>query len=140
MNMDSKRIEIDVTIEAQPQKIWRLWTQPSHITQWRINNDSSKCTEAENDLRVGGRFCFKMSSNNGREDDTYEGVYDEIIDQERMGYTLSDGRVFEVTFENLGKATKVTLSSESETENSGAHQKEEWQNVMDHFKSYVEAQ
>lgn len=138
--MDTKQIEVTVTVDGHPQKIWRLWTQPSHIKEWHIASDDWHCPRVENDLRAGGRFNIQMAAKREEQGFDYEGIYDEVIDQEKIIYTLTDGRVFYVTFESLGKSTKVSLQFDAEATTSLEQQKEGWQHILDHFKTYAEAE
>lgn len=137
--MNTKKIAVQATIKAEKQEIWRFWTQPDHITQWNFANTDWHCPKAENDLRVGGRMCYRMEAKDGSFGFDFEGVYSEIIDQQKIVYTLPDGRVSITTFESLGDHTKVTTTFDAEQQNSLDVQRDGWQNILNNFKSYVEA-
>lgn len=47
----------------------------------------------------------------------FEAVYDEVIDGEKLTYTMADGRQAIVTFKNLGNQTEVMVNFNPETEN-----------------------
>lgn len=138
--METKKIEVSVTINASPQKIWRLWTQPNHITEWHFANDDWHCPAAENDLRVGGRFNYRMEAKDGSLGFDFVGIYDEIEDQEKITFTLGDGRESTTTFESLGKHTEVTTILDAEPQNPIDFQREGWQTILNNFKTYVESQ
>lgn len=137
--MDREKIAVEATIKAEPQKIWRLWTQPDHIIEWNFANAAWRCPKAENDLRVGGRFCYRMEAKDGSFGFDLEGVYDEIIDQQKITYTLLDGRVSTTTFESLGEHTKLTTTFDVEPQNPINVQRDGQQAIINNFKSYVEA-
>lgn len=137
--MDTEKITVETRIKAQPQKIWRLWTQPDHITEWNFAKDDWHCVKAENDLRVGGKFCYQMEAKDKSSGFDFEGVYTEVIDHEEISYTLPDGRDAITTFENLGNHTKMTTTFDAEQESSIDTQKECWQAMINNFQSYVEA-
>lgn len=137
--MESEKITVDAMIKATPQKIWRFWTQPSHITNWNFANDDWCCPKAENDFRVGGKLSYRMEAKDGSFGFDFEGVYDEIIDHKKIVYTLPDGRVSTTTFENLGDHTKLTTTFDAEMQNSIDMQRDGWQAIINNFKTYVES-
>ncbi len=137
--METKKITVEATIAANPQKLWRLWTKPNHITQWNFANDDWHCTKAENDLRVGGKFCYRMEAKDESSGFDFEGIYNAVVDQEKVSYTLLDGRVSTTTFESLGEHTKVTTTFDAKQNNAMDIQNEGWQAILNNFKSYVEA-
>ena len=137
--MNTEKIKVETTINAEPQKIWLYWTQPSHITKWNFANDDWQCPKAENDLRVGGRMCYSMEAKDGSLGFDFEGIYDDVIDHKKIEYTLTDGRVVTTTFENLGNHTKLTTTFDPDLQNSIDMQKDGWKAILNNFKIYVEA-
>lgn len=79
-----------------------------------------------------------MASKDGKMSFDFEGVYDEVIEQKRIAYSLADGRQVKVVFEELGDKTEVSETFDPENENSEELQRSGWQSIMDNFKSYVE--
>lgn len=69
----------------------------------------------------------------------FEAIYNEIIEQNKITYTMEDGRQATTHFENLGGKTKVTTIFDSEKENPEEMQKQGWQAISNNFKKYVEA-
>ncbi len=49
------RLELRKTIRASPARVFEAWTQPAQLKQW-WGPEGVTCTEAEADLRVGGRY------------------------------------------------------------------------------------
>ncbi|MEX0966627.1 MAG: SRPBCC family protein [Bacteroidia bacterium] len=136
--MGRTKVKIGATISADTSKVWDYWTKPGHITQWNFANDDWQCPRAENDLKVGGKYFARMEAKDGSFGFDLEAVYDEVIDQKKITYTMSDGRQATTDFENLGGATKVTTTFDAETENDVEMQRSGWQAILDNFKKYTE--
>lgn len=137
--MDSTKIKITATVSADLKNVWDYWTEPEHITKWNFASDDWHCPRAENDLRVGGKYTARMEAKDGSFGFDFEVIYDEVIDQKRMTYTLTDGRKVTTDFENLGDKTKVTNMFDAESENSVEMQRDGWQAILNNFKKYAEA-
>ncbi len=60
-----KAITIESTINADAQKVWKMWTEPQHIEKWNQASPDWECPHAENDVRVGGRFLSTMAAKDG---------------------------------------------------------------------------
>ncbi len=69
----------------------------------------------------------------------FEAIYDEVIPQKRLTYTMGDGRQATTDFTSLGDKTKVSTVFDAEKENSEEMQKGGWQAILNNFKKYVEA-
>lgn len=68
----------------------------------------------------------------------FEAIYDEVIENKKISYTMTDGRQATITFENLGKDTLVTTTFDPEDQNPLEMQKDGWQAILNNFKAYVE--
>lgn len=137
--MESTKITIAATISTDLQKVWNYWTDPEHITNWNFASDDWHCPRAENDLRVGGKYSARMEAKDGSFGFDFEAIYDEIIDQKRITYTIADGRQVITDFENLGGKTKVTTTFDAESENPVEMQRDGWQAILNNFEQYAEA-
>ena len=133
------RITVENTVNAPVEKVWNLFTAPEHITKWNNASDDWHSPYAENDLRTGGKFLSRMEAKDGSFGFDFGGVYYDVQTHKKIAYTLGDGRKVELTFTNLGNATKVTESFEAETQNSIELQQSGWQSILDNFKRYTEA-
>lgn len=138
--METQKITIDSTINANSEKVWECWTEPDHITNWNFASDDWCCPSAENDMTVGGTYKARMEAKDGSFGFDFEAVYDEIIEHKKIVYTIADGRKVTTTFEMLDGLTKVTTSFEAESENSIEMQRDGWQAILDNFKKYVDSQ
>jgi uncharacterized protein YndB with AHSA1/START domain len=138
--MDSKTITVQAVINAPVDKVWKLGTAPEHITKWNNASDDWHTPRAENDLRAGGKFLYRMEAKDGSFGFDFVGTYDEIKRKELIAYTIEDGRKVKVTFtKNSDSETKVVETFEAENTNSLEMQRAGWQAILDNFKKYVEA-
>lgn len=132
------KVTIEATISANTAKVWEAWTKPEHITKWNFASDDWQCPKAENDLRVGGKYSARMEAKDGSFGFDFEAIYDEVVDQKKLKYTMADGRTATTEFASLGDQTKVTTVFDAEGTNPIEMQKNGWQAILNNFKSYVE--
>ena len=136
--MNSK-IQIEASVNLPVQKVWAYWTSPEHITKWNFAIPEWHCPKATNDLCVGGKYFARMEAKDGSFGFDFEAVYDEVIPQEKLVYTMPDGRKVTTTFTHDGNATKVTTIFDAENENPEEMQRTGWQSILNSFKKYSEA-
>jgi len=136
--MNKTLITIETVVNAGVDKVWECWNKPEHITQWCNASDEWHTVRAENDLRVGGKFNSRMEAKDGSMGFDFWGIYDVVKPNEKIEYTMGDGRKCEITFTANGNSTKVVESFEAEEENSVEMQKGGWQAILDNFKKYAE--
>lgn len=127
------------TVHAPVEKVWEYYTGPKHITQWNNASDDWCTPRAENDLRQGGRFTFRMEAKDGSFGFDFGGAYDTVTPDKYIAYTLDDGRKVTISFAATGDSTTVTEVFEAETTNPVDMQKAGWQAILDNFKKYTEA-
>lgn len=135
---DKKVITVETLIKSPVEKVWKLWTDPMHIARWNHASDDWHTTNAENDLRVGGKFLSRMEAKDGSSGFDFSGKYDAVETNKLIEYTLDDGRKVKVIFDGNENETKVTESFEAEEENPEELQKTGWQAILDNFKKYAE--
>jgi len=131
-------ITVENTVDAPVEKVWRLWTEPEHIRNWNNASDDWHTPKAVNDPRAGGHFSFTMAAKDGSFSFDFAGVYNEVIENQRIAYTIADGRKVEVTFKGTGDKTAITETFEAENINSRDMQRQGWQAILDNFKKYAE--
>jgi uncharacterized protein YndB with AHSA1/START domain len=69
----------------------------------------------------------------------FEGVYDEVIPNERIKYHMEDGRNVDIAFDKIDEnTTKVNISFDPEKQNSVEMQRDGWYAILDNFHKYVE--
>ena len=136
--LNKTTITVETAVNAPVDKVWNLWTNPEHIIHWNNASDDWHTPRSENDLRTGGRFLSRMEAKDGSYGFDFEGVYDVVQLNERIEYTLDDGRKVKITFTGQGNTTYVVETFEAENENSIEMQKQGWQAILDNFKKYAE--
>lgn len=140
MNSEEKTlITVKTTINAPAEKVWNHWINPESIVKWNNASDDWHTPKAENDLRVGGRFVYRMEAKDGSIGFDFGAVYDEIKTYELITYTLDDGRKVTVAFAENGPETTITEDFEAEDTHPVEMQQSGWQAILDNFKKYVEA-
>lgn len=131
-------ISVETIVHAPVERVWEYWTEPQHITKWSFASDDWHAPNAENDLRVGGKFLTRLEAKDGSFGFDFNGVYDEIEINELISFTLGDGRKVTVTFIAQENNTKVIEAFEAEETHSIEQQKAGWQAFLDNFKKYSE--
>ncbi len=134
-----KAITVKTTVNAPAAKVWKLWTGAEHIRNWNNASDDWHTPKAVNDLRVGGRFVSTMAAKDGSASFDFEGVYDQVVENRYIAYTIVDGRKVEVKFEEHDGQTEVTETFDAENIHSREMQQAGWQAILDNFKKYAES-
>lgn len=138
MSGNKTLVTINATINAPVEKVWEYWNGPKHITQWNAASEDWHSPKAENDLRKGGSFNYRMEAKDGSFGFDFGGVYDEVIPNQHISYTMGDGRTVSTEFADNNGSTEITSTFEAETENPVEMQKGGWQAILDNFKKYTE--
>jgi uncharacterized protein YndB with AHSA1/START domain len=135
-----KKISITVktSVKLPVDRVWKLWTEPEHITKWNQASADWHTPWAENDLRPGGKWSSRMEAKDGSAGFDFWGMYDEVRRHEKIVSTLGDGRRMSVEFARRGPQTVVTETFETEDENTVERQRQGWQAILDSFKRYAE--
>ncbi|HEX5555540.1 MAG TPA: SRPBCC domain-containing protein [Chitinophagaceae bacterium] len=136
---DQTTVTVETTVNVPVTKVWDYWTTPRHIGQWNNASDDWHTPHAENDLRVGGKFLFRMEARNGDSGFDFAGVYEAITKNQYIAYRIDDGRKVQVTFTGEGEGTKVTETFETESMHATEMQRGGWQAILDNFKKYTES-
>lgn len=136
--METTKITVQSTIQADTQKVWDFYTQPEHIIGWNFASDDWHCPRATNDLRVGGKFSARMEARDGSYGFDFNTLYDEVVVHEKIAYTMEDGRKADITFSGENGTTLVTVTFDAENQNDPEMQRVGWQAILDNFKKYVE--
>jgi len=131
-------LTVETTILAPIEKVWKLWTTAEDIKQWNAPSNEWHTSFAETDLRPGGRFLYRMGAEDGSMGFDHDGIYDTVIVNELIEYTVSDGRKSKIIFIPRGKATLLTEIFEPETKNPADMQRDFVQSVLNNFKQYAE--
>jgi len=131
-------ITVEAVVHAPVESVWTYWNEPKHITKWSTASEDWHTPFAENDLRVGGKFVSRMEAKDGSFGFDFGGVYDEVVANERIAYTIGDSRKVEVRFIRQDNSTTIIESFEAEGTNPVEMQQAGWQAILDNFKKYAE--
>src|SRR4051812_21378131 len=130
-------ITISTTINAPVSKVWDCFNKPEHITKWNNASPDWHTPRAENDLREGGKFNYRMEARDGSIGFDFGGTYTEVKTNEKIAYTIGDGRKVSALFKSEGDMTTITETFDPENENPIEMQRSGWQSILNNFKSYV---
>lgn len=132
-------ITVTATVNAPVAKVWELWNQPEHITNWCHASDDWHAPYADNDLRVDGKFKTTMAAKDGSFSFDFGGVYTDVVENSLIAYGLEDGRKVKIEFVAHDDVTTVTETFDPESINPIEMQRGGWQAILDNFKKYTEA-
>ncbi len=134
-------ITVEVLVNAPREKIWQYWTGPGHIVHWNFASDDWCSPRATNDLRVGGKFNYRMEAKDGSTGFDFEGMYTLIEENTKIEYVLAgdDERKVCIEFFREREGCRVVETFEAEAENPLELQKNGWQAILSNFKKYGES-
>jgi len=131
-------ITIRASIEAPIDTVWKLWTEPKHITQWCNASDEWHAPKVENNLQPGGKFLTRMEAKDGSLGFDFEGTYSNIAKYSLIEYDMADGRHVSIHFSKLNDGTEIVQTFDPEEENPLEMQQNGWQAILNNFKNYAE--
>ncbi len=131
-------ISVQTRINAPVEVVWKYWTSPEDIIRWNNASDDWHTPRAENDLRVGGKFNYRMEARNGSIGFDFGGVYEKLIIHKQIDYTTGDGRKINIVFTAAGNTTEIAETVEVENTNPVEIQRKGWQAILDNFRKYTE--
>ena len=130
-------ITIQTRVNVPAAHAWTCWTTPAHITKWNFADPSWHCPSATNDLWPGGKFSFTMAARDGSASFNFNGTYDVVEPEQRIEYTIEDGRKVVIIFETIGNAVVITESFDPENMNPPELQQQGWQQILNNFAQYA---
>jgi uncharacterized protein YndB with AHSA1/START domain len=133
------KITVEATINAPVAKVWELWNNPDDVIKWNTPDPGWHTPSSENDLRVGGRFKNRMEAKDGTFGFDFEGIYDSVILNQEISYTMADGRQATTIFTEQDGKTHLATTFDAETENDPEFQKQGWQSILNNFVKYAES-
>lgn len=131
------QITVEAFVRAPLASVWRAWTTPADIVRWNAASDDWHTTEAEVDLRVGGRFRSRMEARDGSEGFDFEGTYTRVEPMTHLEAEFFDRRM-SVTFTEVDGGVVVREAFDAEQENPVELQRAGWQAILDRFARHVE--
>ena len=104
--------EITITrvFDAPRELVFRAFVEPEQIVRWMAAKDWTT-PSAETDVRPGGAFRIHMRPADGSNDGFFlDGVYDEVVEPDRLVFHYADGRPVTITLVDLDAKTKLTMT------------------------------
>lgn len=84
-------IAITRVFGAPRERVWREWTEPESFADWFGGPESEvPLATVSMDVRPGGAWRAKMFSGPDRHPINWKGQYREVVEPERLVFTLSD--------------------------------------------------
>ena len=111
-------ITITKVFDAPREAVFKAWTEPARFAQWFGLRDSTIPPETVvMDVRPGGAWRATMIVGPERTEIPWRGVYREVVEPERLVFTLSDQperpgegvEVVTVTLTDLGGTTEMVF-------------------------------
>lgn len=133
------KIAISTQVKAPLDVVWQAWTTPEDINQWNAASDDWCNPRSTIDLRVGGRFNYRMEARDGSGGFDFEGTFIQVEAPLVLAYRMDDDRQVVVEFEARPDAVVVTETFDTEDQNTAELQRQGWQAILDRFARHVEA-
>lgn len=130
------KITVTTVVRAPLAEVWRAYTTPDDIKVWNTASSDWHTTQAEVDLRVGGKFCSRMEAKDGTFGFDFAGEYTKLIPQQLIEYVF-DKRNVSVNFTESSDEILVKVSFDPESIHPEEQQREGWQSILNNFAKYV---
>lgn len=97
-------VDVGITItrifDASRERVWREWTEPEPFADWFGGSESEvPLSSVAMDVRPGGSLRLTMFAGPERREIRWEGEYREVVEPERLVFTLSDQPGDEAAYE-----------------------------------------
>src|SRR5688572_3341272 len=112
------KITVETVVKARPARVWESWNNPADIKQWNNASDDWHTTNANVDLREGGKFLARMEARDGSGGFDFEGTYTRVVPNKAIEYRMGDGREVKVEFVEHGDGVLVRETFDAESENT----------------------
>lgn len=88
---EATRLGITITrvFDAPRERLWSEWTQPEAFADWFGGRDC-EVPAISMDVRPGGSLRATMLCDGGRREIRWKGEYREVVEPERLVFTISD--------------------------------------------------
>ena len=138
MKKNPEIITVKTIIKVKPEKLWAYYNEPQYITQWKYASDDWHTVTADNDLRVGGEYTYRMEAKDKSDGFDFKAVYNEIVPFKSLSFTLDDSRKVNVEFIDKGEETEIRETFEADDVMTIEGQRLGWQTILDNFKKFAE--
>src|SRR5215831_11356425 len=131
------KINVETTVAAPIEQVWRAYTTPADIKQWNAASDDWHTTSASVDLREAGTFSSRMEAKDASMGFDFAGTYTKIIEHKLIEYSLGD-RLAQVVFTPRPTGVGVQVTFDSDPTHSIEQQRGGWQAILNNFTRHVE--
>ena len=84
-------ISITRVFDAPRDRVWKEWTEPEAFADWFGGKESEiPLSSVSMDVRPGGSWRATMFASPGRREIRWKGEYQEVVEPERLVFTVSD--------------------------------------------------
>ena len=84
-------ITITRVFDAPRERVWKEWTEPERFADWFGGADSEvPLSTVSMDVRPGGTWRATMFAGPGRREIQWKGEYREVVEPERLVFTVTD--------------------------------------------------
>jgi uncharacterized protein YndB with AHSA1/START domain len=144
MTKPSLRLVVRRTIPARPERLFEAWTQPEQLRAW-WGPRGVRCTGAEVDARVGGRYKIQNELPDGRTL-VISGTFVSVEPPERLVYTWAiegsgeglETELVTVQFQAHPLGAEVIVTHERIADDRARDQHASgWQGCLDGLASHV---
>jgi len=88
---DPAGITITRVFDAPRERVWREWTEPAAFADWFGGTESEvPLASVSMDVRPGGSWRATMFAEPARREIRWKGEYREVVEPERLVFTVSD--------------------------------------------------
>lgn len=133
-------IVITRTIQASREAVYQAFLDPQANLVWNHADDSWYTPHAEIDAKIGGSFNIGYAAKDGSASFDFVGTFTELIEPEKISYTIADGRPVWIVLKEVDSGTEFSLELTLETENSEELQRQGWTMIVNRLAEYVEKQ
>ena len=135
----SQTIELERTIDASPEAVFRALTDAGELARWWT-------TSAESDAKTGGAYSYRFEFEDASRNHTYTGEYIEVKAGEQVRYPWQTGlgpTEVDFTVAPADGGARVRLSHSGwgegdEWDASVQMHEEGWSFFLDNLKAYLE--
>jgi uncharacterized protein YndB with AHSA1/START domain len=124
-------------VDASRERVYQAFLAPEDIMRWYYASEGWTTPYARIDAKVGGEFHIGFQSPDRKTDFDFYGTYDELVPNEKIAYTMGDGRKAEVLFSDEGGKTRIDLTFALETTNTAELQRQGWGAQLVHLGEYL---
>lgn len=138
------QVRIDRHYACPVDKVWAAWTDPQALSCWFGLGKAGAVTQAEIDLRVGGRYRIVTRLADGGANDV-SGEYQEVVTHSRLVFTWAwastPERVSRVSIDFVRRESGTALQFVHDRfvdDQARANHERGWSSIFGHLDNYLQ--